>query len=373
MNLATTTSIVDFLKSKGQDSSFEARKKRFDELGLNQSLGDFRGSDVQNIQMLKTLSAPPAGALPVPEVPASPAKTILDDATNAANVAAPVNPQFKNVIPPKAEPSFQDILSAVRGQTTTQLEEESARLAKEKIAGEAGTAKAKVRQSAAERGVAFSPAFFEQPQQEIDAKKVAADLGVDIGIAKIIARGMESELAQRAKQTAAEQKAAEAEQKAQATFLEKTQGVAVDPLTGEAVKTLATQRAEEADLLKRQAAARIAATSAETRARVAARFTPTQLNAGSANARMTLDQFKQLDPETQNRFVQGGKNFTDDQLRKAIQDNIAKGEDRETIISKLKANDKIVNLDRALEIAEEQAPTKTTFRRAIDYIKGFFD
>ncbi|KKL55131.1 hypothetical protein LCGC14_2258460, partial [marine sediment metagenome] len=51
--LKPNISIVDFLKSKGQESSFEARKKLATERGIS----DFTGSDVQNIKLLETLKA----------------------------------------------------------------------------------------------------------------------------------------------------------------------------------------------------------------------------------------------------------------------------------------------------------------------------
>lgn len=49
--LNTNTSVVDYLKSQGKDSSYSARKKIAQELGIK----NYSGSDTQNIQMLKAL------------------------------------------------------------------------------------------------------------------------------------------------------------------------------------------------------------------------------------------------------------------------------------------------------------------------------
>ena len=60
----TATSIVDFLKSQGKDSSFAARKTLYDSLGLASALGDYRGTADQNTTLLKRASAgsPQGGA-----------------------------------------------------------------------------------------------------------------------------------------------------------------------------------------------------------------------------------------------------------------------------------------------------------------------
>lgn len=56
-SLPSTGSIVDYLNSKGQDSSFGARSKLFKEAGLDKTLGAFQGSANQNTTLLKTLSS----------------------------------------------------------------------------------------------------------------------------------------------------------------------------------------------------------------------------------------------------------------------------------------------------------------------------
>ena len=55
LTLNVNTSIVDYLKSTGQDSSFGARKKLYGQLGLGDRLGDFVGSGNQNTALLNQL------------------------------------------------------------------------------------------------------------------------------------------------------------------------------------------------------------------------------------------------------------------------------------------------------------------------------
>src|SRR3990167_854454 len=67
--LNTTTSIVDYLKSKGQDSSFPARKKLYEESGLADRLGQYTGSEFQNPALLKQLNTPTPTPTPTPTTP----------------------------------------------------------------------------------------------------------------------------------------------------------------------------------------------------------------------------------------------------------------------------------------------------------------
>lgn len=64
--LNTATSIVDFLKSKGQPSDFGSRQRLFGESGLTDAFGDFRGTAEQNTALLNKLrqtSAPATNTL----------------------------------------------------------------------------------------------------------------------------------------------------------------------------------------------------------------------------------------------------------------------------------------------------------------------
>ena len=55
-NLNTKTSIVDYLKSKGEDSSLSARKKLAESMGIT----NYTGSSTQNTQLLKALQSAPS-------------------------------------------------------------------------------------------------------------------------------------------------------------------------------------------------------------------------------------------------------------------------------------------------------------------------
>lgn len=100
--MATTTlpsasSIVDYLNSQKQDSSFSARKKLYTAAGLDKTLGDFVGSASQNLNLLKNLqnNSVPASATPattaVNTAQAQPATTTPATAlTQAPSLSAPV-------------------------------------------------------------------------------------------------------------------------------------------------------------------------------------------------------------------------------------------------------------------------------------------
>ena len=55
--LNVNTSIVDYLKSVGKDSSFNARKKLASEIGIVKNIEDYKGTAQQNINMLSTLKS----------------------------------------------------------------------------------------------------------------------------------------------------------------------------------------------------------------------------------------------------------------------------------------------------------------------------
>lgn len=228
--LNVNTSIVDFLKSRGEDPSFEARKKRFESLGLNKSLGDFRGSAIQNTQLLKALSATPAeGGAPVPPLTAG---RVADEAA-AANA---VPPQFKNVIPPAAELTPEEILGRVRQKPGVQFAEKEAELKRQALEGALPGDIETAQQKAAAKGVLSSGRFGEAPIGALTAEQVAKELNVDIDLAKIISKGIEDEVAD-------VRKAEDKQAKAEADFL-KSQGLVRNPVTGEIVPDVSELRAE---------------------------------------------------------------------------------------------------------------------------------
>ena len=76
-NLNTDTSVVDYLKSTGGDSSYTGRAKKAVELGIVKSTGDYLGSEQQNVSLLAKLKA---------GVPAAPSNvSSMQDATSFIN------------------------------------------------------------------------------------------------------------------------------------------------------------------------------------------------------------------------------------------------------------------------------------------------
>src|SRR3990167_3717769 len=64
--LNTGSSVVDYLKSTGKDSSFSSRKSLYETSGLKERLGDYTGSTNQNLAFLKQLQSSTGPALPTP-------------------------------------------------------------------------------------------------------------------------------------------------------------------------------------------------------------------------------------------------------------------------------------------------------------------
>lgn len=58
LQLNTSTSIVDFLKSQNKASDYTSRQSLYNSLGLNERLGDYVSSGSQNIAFLKALNTP---------------------------------------------------------------------------------------------------------------------------------------------------------------------------------------------------------------------------------------------------------------------------------------------------------------------------
>ena len=57
IRLPSAESIVDFLRTQGQNSSFTSRTKIYNDLGFSSRLGDYRGSDAQNRALLTRLQS----------------------------------------------------------------------------------------------------------------------------------------------------------------------------------------------------------------------------------------------------------------------------------------------------------------------------
>ena len=89
--LNTASSIVDYLKSKGQDSSFNTRKSLYESSGLKDAFGDYRGSAEQNVTLLKKVQGTPAPA-PVTTPVTPPILPTLEPKPTAKDVIAETTP-----------------------------------------------------------------------------------------------------------------------------------------------------------------------------------------------------------------------------------------------------------------------------------------
>lgn len=137
-NLPSATSVVDYLSSQKQDSSFGARAKIYKNAGLDKTLGDFVGSPSQNLNLLKHLqksSAPtptPATntttslgyASPFSSAPTNPANPFAQAPTKPASPKATAQTTLSS-FNPSFEPSFAPpspippaVSTAMGGQTT---------------------------------------------------------------------------------------------------------------------------------------------------------------------------------------------------------------------------------------------------------------
>lgn len=90
-----TTSVVDYLKSKGQDSSYAARKKKAAEMGIQ----NYSGTAEQNTQMLKSLQSTPT------VTPASKTSTTITTPPKITPVQAPVQSDVNKKIAEKSSSS----------------------------------------------------------------------------------------------------------------------------------------------------------------------------------------------------------------------------------------------------------------------------
>lgn len=117
IQLPSATSVVDFLKTQGKDSSFGARKKIFTDLGLDKRLGTFQGASNQNTALLRELQRQSQA-----EVPRS-----SEVGLTGSLFGAPTSPSVgaSNIVTPPSFPSLSSTLGRtginvgkIGGQTT---------------------------------------------------------------------------------------------------------------------------------------------------------------------------------------------------------------------------------------------------------------
>ena len=281
--LNTSTSVVDYLKSQGKDSSFTARGKLFKESGMEDRLGPFVGSASQNTALLKNLQLPPPdlpigatstnpttgqafanvgqgtqqmGTIPpvvktaqgVPQPLATPSgfipgvsKAPPEPAKTTQAQAQAQTPKFDlTQIPEIAPPSASDILARARGEFGVQIAEEEAKLGKEQLSAALPGQLSDVRANFASRGLVFSGARTKT-EQAVRDKNLADQLQIDLRFAKVLGNAIDKASTEMGKEIEEIVEGAQAKQKAEVDFLEKI-GLAVDPRTGELFPTLAATR-----------------------------------------------------------------------------------------------------------------------------------
>jgi len=282
MALNINTSIVDFAKSKNIDSSFEGRKRLYERIGLNKDLGDYRGSEQQNVQFLKTLQSRPELLSQSTTIPVIPTQEVIkglpktqDQLQSEAQAAAAIPQQFKNLIPPAQPLTPEEILAKVRQGADVQFAEAGAEQSKNVLASQTQGEKTRLENTLASRGLYFS-GRRETGLQALDAEQVAKQFNIDLGLAKIVSKALQDEQTTQLKEATTQQKAVEG-------YL-KTQGLQLNPLTGEVefIPQTSTEKRAEATSARAEAQLKL---SEERFATSEQRAQDTALRAEAAAAR----------------------------------------------------------------------------------------
>lgn len=265
VQLNTSTSVVDFLKSKKQESSFSARKKLFNESNLSNRLGDFKGSEAQNRALLRNLQsdAPTlqevSGTTGIDPSIIDRSKAAIASAqetlaqSRATQTTPPPPPQqttptdtssgrFSLTQIPDIEPaSADDILARARGETGVQIAEQEAAINKQAIQSQIPQKISDLRANFASRGLVFSGAV-DAGERAIRDEALAKELDVDIRFAKILGNAIDRAQSEMGQEIEEIIDAARDQRKAEVDFL-KSVGLAVNPQTGELLPTLEAQKA----------------------------------------------------------------------------------------------------------------------------------
>lgn len=202
LKLNTTSSIVDFLKSKGEPSDYNSRLSTYNTSGIQDRLGPYVGSATQHIALLKQLNTPKstgviepatvgrstltASQAPVESpVPTEPS-TIGNSGLTASQALSSI-PQF---------PSTDEILSKVLGSPkfqNYQLGKEAqsaydigtAATEKQKLAGEAASNTQAFIDKMGKRGLFFS-GETQSGIQALASSLASSTLGVDRKLANTL-------------------------------------------------------------------------------------------------------------------------------------------------------------------------------------------
>lgn len=99
--LPSATSVVDYLKSQGKDSSYSARSKLYREAGLDKTLGEYVGSASQNTNLLKMVQSSSNTKIKQTQTPSFTSTPALDITKNMGmkTTTPAISPNVKSPIP----------------------------------------------------------------------------------------------------------------------------------------------------------------------------------------------------------------------------------------------------------------------------------
>ena len=264
--LNTTTSIVDFLKSKGEESSFTARRKLFTEKGFSNRLGEFRGTASQNLALLRNLREPAPTQEITPPTPTTPTDAVTTagappttpptpDITGAPPTA-PTEPTFTEQIAERAPgaggqfdltqipgvqaPTSADVLARARGETGVQLAEEQAIAERGRLPAQVEQGITDVKADFASRGLVFSGAE-NVAEQGVRDKAIADKFDIDLRFAKVLGGAIDRASTELGREIEDVISDARDQREEEVDFLADL-GLAVNPQTGELFQTLQSLR-----------------------------------------------------------------------------------------------------------------------------------
>jgi len=338
------TSVVDFLKKRGfqpgtneQFPLFDFRKDIYSRAGLTPEKGDeFRGTPTENMNLLNLLSS----AEQKRGISINPNN--INDFISSSRAAGTMAPNGSVIAPePGSAPSATGLVGSaysqpnqltpeqiasqaydeVTGSMTFPFQKEAVEAEKSSLALNAQAEKEKLINNLASRGLIFS-GKKTTGLESIDADLVARTLGVDRKFALLIASGLESSAQKIAKE-------AQAGNQDALTSL-RALGYDINPITGTIEQTLAArnadataQRAEKSAAIAERRLQLAEESAARTAADVKSTFSSTQINTGASNAGKTISDFKKLDPDTQNFYINNGDKV--DKIKKQISDDFSAG------------------------------------------------
>lgn len=419
-------SIVDFLRSKGQDSSFNSRKSIYDTSGLQGAFGDYRGTAEQNLTLLKRMSSTPAAPSSTTLAPANPS-LVGEDGRTPKDVIDETTPSTIQNVYDMAKSDEEKAADAANVETSMDLAGTTARASEglqrdvntlNRTAAEglfdlatAGTKKkAQIGESAAGFGGANSGSTrasqgevakdVAEKQGRIQSKlgdslyNTFSDFEKNYGtefLSKLSIPEAESfSKLPVAVRGIVMQNYQDAITKAQTTAsknaLSTLEKLGYTVVGGRVIQTLAGQSAERSDVASERADRRLelaeeAATRAEKKANETndfkvgnLKFTRNEFQTGAANAGVSTEEFSKFSEPAVNIFVNANQQVKDkmSEIDKALENKTRKAEQIRTDIEALEAPNEVkTRLKKHLDSKISTAPKEPSrLKKAIDF---FFD